>query len=69
VFEPLRQHVQFLETLLIHQIAPDRPDISSAVGSCDLAADSEDSEESDDSTTSEGSRSTQVLGQERRPSG
>jgi hypothetical protein len=47
LFEPLRQFIQYNDTLLIHNMAPDRPDIAVIAGATDLNSDSDTGSESD----------------------
>jgi hypothetical protein len=48
MFAPLRQFVQYNDTLLLHHMAPDRPDIALIAGAVDVNSDSDTGSEDED---------------------
>jgi hypothetical protein len=53
MFRLLREQLKFYDTLLVYQMAPERSDISLAVGSSDLNDDSGSEEEETEEETKE----------------
>jgi hypothetical protein len=63
MFAPLRQFVQYNDTLLLHYMAPNRPDIALIAGAVDVNSDSDPDAEDEDDEDDEDDQGNRNMGE------